>query len=175
VLLVGRWTDLLWFRRLQAAALAGLLLYLAGASLVLNVTRPMTFTNPVPALAEFLLSKGLTRGYSGFELAYPLAFQTGEALRLSPLAGPRVDDLYPPYTDAVESAPSPFYLYPEEEALAQALEDYLRRNGIGFETLSAHRHLIFARLARPVRPDEFLPEPHLTAYRLSRAAGGPHP
>jgi hypothetical protein len=145
--------------------LAGLLLYLAVASLVLNVYKPITLSNPAPGLAKFLEANGLSLGYAGFGLAYPLAVHTRESVRVSPLAGPRVDDLYPPYTHAVDASPAPFYVYPEDEPLGQVLGDYLRWRGIRFEVARIERHLVFWGLSRSVRPNEFLPEPYLTAYK----------
>jgi hypothetical protein len=165
LLIVGQWNKAFWTPALHGTLVAGLLLYLAAASWMLNFYKPITFPNPVPGLAKFLESNGLSLGYAGFGLAYPLALHTRESVRVSPLAGPRVDDLYPPYTRAVESSPSPFYVYPEDEPLGQILTDSLRGKGIKFEVSWIERHLVFWRLSRSVRPDEFLPEPYLTAYR----------
>ncbi len=169
LLIVGRWNHAFWTGALHATLVAGLLLYLAAASLVLNVSKPLTLQNPVPGLARFLESQGLSLGYAGFGLAYPLAVHTRESVRVSPLAGPRVDDLYPPHTHAVESSPAPFYVYPEDEPLGQVLTDYLRRKGIRFEVTRVERHLVFWGLSLSVRPDEFLPEPYLTAYKRAHS------
>ncbi len=167
LLLAGRWSALGGSRPVCVALqtlLGGLWAYLAAAALVLNVSEPLTLPNPVPALARFLESRGLTLGYAGFELAYPLVVETQEAVRVSPLAGPLVDDRYPAYTRAVEAAPSPFYLYAEGEPL-EILADYLRRQGIGFEDSRVEGHRVLWGLTRPVRPDEFLPEPYLSVYK----------
>jgi hypothetical protein len=169
LLIVGRWNAPFWTGALHRALVAGLWLYLAAASWVLNVSRPITLSNPVPGLARFLEANGLSLGYAGFGLAYPLAVSTRESVRVSPLAGPRVDDRYPAYTRAVESSPAPFYVYPEEEPLGQALADYLRREGIRFAVSRIEGHLVFWGLSRPVRPDEFLPEPYLSAYKRAHA------
>jgi hypothetical protein len=169
LVIVGRWNNAFWTGARHGALVAGLLLYLAAASLVLNLYKPITFHNPVPGLAKFLESNRLSLGYAGFGLAYPLALHTRETVRVSPLAGPRVDDLYPPYTRAVESSPAPFYIYPEDGPLGQVLTDYLRGKGIRFEVTRIERHLVFWGLSRSVRPDEFLPEPYLTAYRRAHS------
>lgn len=153
------------FRRLQGTLLAGLLLYVVLTSSVLNVVRPITVANPVPGLARFLESKGLTLGYAGFELAYPLAVHTREAVRVSPLAGPIIDDLYPAYTEAVEQVSSPFYIYEENEPLGKDLARYLRESGTKFEMTLVGHHLVFWGLSHPVKPDEFLSGSYLARYR----------
>lgn len=170
LLLAGRWSEGLWGRRLHATLLGGLLLYLTTAALVLNVVRPLTLPNPIPALARFLETKGLTRGYAGHELAFPLVVETRGAVLVSSLAGPVVNDQYPPYTRAVEAAPAPFYLYAEQEPLGLALLTYLRGQGVTFQESPVDGHRVFWGLSRAVRPDEFLPEPYLTAYRRARGS-----
>ncbi|WP_447972461.1 hypothetical protein [Nitrospira sp. Kam-Ns4a] len=167
-LLAGRWRTGGGSRlvhQVRLGLLAGLGLYLAAAGVVLTVVQPLTLPNPVPGLAQFLESNGLRLGYAGFELAYPLVVETQEAVRVSPLAGPLVDDRYPAYTRAVEAAPSPFYIYAEGEPLGEILANYLRRQGIGFEDSRIAGQRVLWGLTRPVRPDEFLPEPYLSMYK----------
>lgn len=165
LLLAGRWDGEWPGKPWRALLLGGLLLYLAAAAFTLNIARPLVAPNPVPALASFLQGRGLALGYAGFELAYPIAVATGEAVRVTPLAGPIVDDRYPAYTRAVEAAPSPFYVYAEREPLGAALAEHLRAGGIAFAETLVEGHRVFWGLSRPVRPDEFLPEPYLSAYR----------
>lgn len=165
LLLAGRWGRQWPGKPWRAALLGGLLLYLAAASVTLNVLRPLVAPNPVPALAAFLQARGLALGYAGFELAYPLAVATKESVKVTPLAGPVVDDRYPAYTRAVEAAPAPFYLYAEREPLGAALAGYLRAEAIAFNETTVEGHRVFWGLSSPVRPDEFLPEPYLSAYR----------
>lgn len=165
LLIVGPWSGSLLGRRAQCFLSVCLVLYVATASVVLNVVRPVIQFNPVPALAKFIMAKGLTLGYAGYELAYPLTFHTQETVRLSPLAGPIIDDLYPEYTEAVEQASSPFYIYEENESLGKDLARYLRESGTKFEMTLVWHHLVFWGFSRPVKPDEFFSGSYLARYR----------
>ncbi len=160
------------WRRPQRLLAAGVALYVVFASLTVMVVRPMRTDNPVPALVRFLDAHALTRGYAGFELAYPVVVESHERIVVSPLAGPFVANRYPPFTHAVEAASSVFYVYPSGDPLAQALGDYLAGQALSFETADVEGHRVYWGFSRPVRPDEFLPEPLLNDYRRERGEAG---
>ncbi len=172
LIVVGKWPAALFGRTVQAALLAGLLLYLAAVSVRLNIVNPDEATNPFPGLVRFLEDKGLRQGYADYNIAYPILLYTQEAVVVSPLAGPVMIDRFPDYTIAVERAPAPFYIYAEREPLGGVLTGYLRRSGIRFDEAVVEHHVVVWNLSRSVRPDEFLPPDYLATYKRER---GSHP
>ncbi|MBM4133679.1 MAG: hypothetical protein FJ245_07915 [Nitrospira sp.] len=164
-LVAGKWPAALLGRTMQAALLAGLILYLTAVSVMLNLVKPDMTVDPIPELVRFLEAKGLRQGYADYNIAYPILLYSQEAVTVSPLAGPVMTDRFRYHTKAVEQASAPFYIYEEREPLKDALTGYLHGSGIRFDQAVVGRYLVIWNLSRAVRPDEFLPPKYLDTYR----------
>ncbi len=89
---------------------------LAGALLCSQVKSP-----PYQKLADYLTSKNLRWGYSGYWEAYPIIFLSKENIIVSPTLDlgsvhPKSKDAYPFYTNTVDNKDSVFYITNDKQA-----------------------------------------------------------
>jgi 4-amino-4-deoxy-L-arabinose transferase-like glycosyltransferase len=111
----------------------------------------MRFTGP---LIDFLSGHGLSRGYTNYWVAYPLAFLSQEQLIFTPRLPyhpdfrytPR-DDRYPPYQDLVARAWRPAYITTHHPELDQALRDQFIRSGLTWQEAAIGDFRVFYDLS----------------------------
>ena len=109
----------------------------------------------------FLRAHGETRGYANYWLAYPLAFQSGEALIFVPRLpyhpdfryAPR-DDRYPPYDQLVEDSPRVAYITSRHPALDARLRAGLAKLDVSFQEAAFGDYHVFYDLSRRVTPEQ---------------------
>ncbi|HTP08237.1 MAG TPA: hypothetical protein VMP08_08310, partial [Anaerolineae bacterium] len=112
-------------------------------------------------LIDFLLANGETRGYTSYWVQTPIAFLSGEqiisAARLPYHLGldytPR-DDRYPPFTQAVRTAPRAFYITVNNPRLDALIRDRLTGLGVTLKEHDIGNYHIFYDLSRKVEPEE---------------------
>jgi hypothetical protein len=140
--------------RLLAVALpaAFLGLNLWGGLLCLDVKSP-----PYPKLAEYLISKGLTRGYAGYWTAYPITFVSGEKVIVSPtlytgsiLA--KSKDTYPFYTNIVDAEKDVFYVTNDSAESAAIVEARLKALKINCKTDTFQPFKVYYSFSKRVYP-----------------------
>ena len=112
-----------WLRRAAPIVLAALIVLNLYSIAVLDpaMNRPTSEAASTPSnrkeLARFLLSRGLSRVYTDYWLAYPLAFESAERVVPSVISGGF--NRYIPYAYEVSIAPDPAFVFvsgsPEEK------------------------------------------------------------
>lgn len=112
-------------------------------------------------LIEFLRLHGVTRGYTNYWVAYPLAFLSHEELIFTPRLPYHTDfryterdDRFPLYREAVEVAPDLAYITTHHPALDARLQEEFDRLGIAWEEAQIGDYQIFYRLSRKVEVEE---------------------
>lgn len=112
-------------------------------------------------LAQFLQTKGETRGYTNYWVAYPLAFQTQEQLIFVPRLPYHLDfryterdDRYHPYDIAVEQAVKVAYITTHHPELDEHIRTRLKALEVGWQEEKIGDFQIFYSLNRPVPPGE---------------------
>jgi 4-amino-4-deoxy-L-arabinose transferase-like glycosyltransferase len=112
------------------------------------------------ALVRFLLAEGETRGYTNYWVAYPLAFLSQEQLLFVPelpyhpdLRYTARDNRYPPYAEAVASAPQVAYITTGQARLEERLRAGFRQLGVQWREAALGDYHVFYDLSRPVRPE----------------------
>jgi hypothetical protein len=109
----------------------------------------------------FLRSRGETRGYTNYWVAFPLAFLSGEDLvyaarlpyHLDFRYTPR-DDRYGTYTQAAESSPRVAYITTRHPPLDERLRREFSALGVTFQEAQIGDFHIFYALSRKVTPAE---------------------
>lgn len=112
-------------------------------------------------LIDFLHQAGETRGYSNYWVAYPLAFQSQEALIFTPRLPyhldlrytPR-DDRYAPYDELVSQSERAAYITTRNPALDTYLQDHFTALGVSWQEKQIGDYHIYYHLSRLVRPAE---------------------
>jgi hypothetical protein len=112
-------------------------------------------------LIAFLEAQGETRGYSHYWVAYPLAFQSGEALIFAPrlpyhpdLRYTERDDRYAPYRAEVARAERVAYITTGQAAVETRLRSGLQNLTIAWEEAEIGDYRVFYNLSRPAHPEE---------------------
>jgi hypothetical protein len=169
--------DLLnWIRREYPRAALGLLAAMLAFNLWGNLDSAFTFPpgittqfdgvaqvnmRDMPAVMDFLLEHGETRGYSNYWVTFPMAFLSGEKLIYSAALPYHLDfkyttryDRYAPYREAVAASDRVAYITTKHPAL----DDYLRAKfaslGATFDEETIGDFHIFYDLSRKVIPQE---------------------
>lgn len=113
-------------------------------------------------LISFLLERGERYGYATYWIAYPLAFESQEALIYVPRLPYHLDfrytcrdDRYPPYDQLVAGAPRVAYLTANHPALDERLRGGFRAGGVSWQEASIGEYRVFYGLSRRVEPEEF--------------------
>jgi 4-amino-4-deoxy-L-arabinose transferase-like glycosyltransferase len=159
-------------RRFAYAALAAVMVYNAAATVDAAASSPTGLTtqfDPIaqvdqtalPDLIRFLQDQDLTRGYTNYWVAYPLAFRSGEELIFVPALPyhqdfrytPR-DSRYRPYAELVQSSSKVGYITTHHPALNSVIEAGLRRLSVGFRVTEIGPYTVYYGLSRAVRPAE---------------------
>ncbi len=115
----------------------------------------------LPAVMDFLVARGETRGYTNYWAAFPMAFLSGEKL-IYPAALPyhldfrytSRDDRYPPYTAAVANSDRAAYVTTKHPPLDARLRSQFTALGVTFNETQIGDFYIFYDLSRKVTPDE---------------------
>ncbi len=163
-----------------AALLAGVVVPVAGASAqwaAVAVTGLNLWHNsvelraagpplPYASLIQFLRTRGLKYGYSGWS-AIPLTFLSNRELLVAGNAGDpeRVHDKTLHVTNLVDTMDNVFYVFlsddPVEARFALKLETFAKATGVTFQRDEIPPFRIYWNLSRPIRPEEFgrLPSP----------------
>jgi hypothetical protein len=114
-----------------------------------------------PSLIRFLLDHGEYTGYSNYWVAYPLAFQSKEALIFVPdlpyhldFRHTARDNRYEPYARLVEAAERAAYITANHPALESRLREGFSSLGVGWQEQQIGDYRVFYGLSRHVRPGE---------------------
>lgn len=157
---------------LPRAALMSIMSFQVAGNLQAGLTYPPGLTTQFDAptilehrydgeLIRFLQDQGETRGYTHYWVAYPLAFQSSEALIFIPrlpyhtdLRYTSRDDRYAPYNTLVESSPRVAYITTNNPALEQQITDGFRKLRITWKEKYIGDYHIFYALSQKVTPEE---------------------
>jgi hypothetical protein len=133
---LGRWFPALLLPYLVAAAVSGWLAYGDETAGPFPAPASAGMDRDVAALRDALRERGVRHGAAQYWLSYRLSFLFEEDPIIVPLEP--YDDRYPPYRDAVVSAPIvAFIFHPSEpRARPEPVETILRGNGTRFERLT---------------------------------------
>lgn len=161
-----RWQPWLWILPL-------ILLFYHFAGLVDSIyLRPYGLTTQFDAvtriqheqddeLIQFLTSKGVTRGYSNYWVAYPLAFLSAEEIVFVPALPYHQDfryttrdNRYAPYNRLVADAENIAYITTFHEPLNQHIRTSFTDLSVDWDEIVIGDYHIFYNLSRPVRPNE---------------------
>lgn len=158
-----------WLRFLLPAIV---IMYQFAGNLQVLFTNPPGFTSQFyePTIVDhryddeliaFLLENGETCGYTTYWVAYPLAFQSGEALIYTPrlpyhldLRYTARDNRYHPYNAVVEACVHPAYITARNPVLDALIVDALTKKGIGYETRQFGDYLLYYDLTGNIHPEE---------------------
>jgi len=126
-------------------------------SLDLRLAVPSTHGRPLPAsndeLVSFLLNRGDTGIYADYWIAYAVAFQSEERI----VAGVIGDDLrrgfnrYIPHAQAVDTSPSPAFVFVAGSAQDGAFADRLRRVGASYRRSEVGGYAVYDAIDPPQR------------------------
>ncbi len=112
-------------------------------------------------LIAFLQENGVTRGYSNYWVAYPLAFLSEETLIFVPELPYHLDfrhttrdNRYAPYNEMVAQAEEVAYITTHHPALNDRLRDGFMNLGVSWEEKRIGSYDVFYNLSRSVRPSE---------------------
>lgn len=112
-------------------------------------------------LIGFLKEQDETRGYTNYWVAYPLAFQSDEALIFVPrlpyhtdLRYTDRDDRYDPYGEMVQSSQKAAYITARNPALGDTLCEKFRGLGITWSEKTIGDYQVYYALSRAVSPAE---------------------
>lgn len=115
----------------------------------------------MPELIEFLKSEGITRGFTNYWVAYPLAFHSQEEIIFIPrlpyhadLRYTSRDDRYPPYRALVAASSQVAYITTNNPALDEAIVKGFMNTGVEWKEKWIGDYHVFYDLSRPIRPDE---------------------
>jgi hypothetical protein len=109
-------------------------------------------------LTDHLASKNIRYGYSDYWLAYPVIFESGEKIIISPtLFHPTFDDRRPEYTKEVEMSGETAFIidrvqYPD---LSDRIESQLKEKGIGYSKDEFLEFTTYYGFSKKVSPGEF--------------------
>jgi hypothetical protein len=114
-----------------------------------------------PELISFLNNNGITRGYTDYWAAYPLAFTSQEKLIFVPRLPyhsdlrytPR-DDRYAPYDDLVQNSPQVAYITTNHTLLDERIRNGFKVCGLTWSEKQIGDYLVFYRLSQRVSPEE---------------------
>jgi 4-amino-4-deoxy-L-arabinose transferase-like glycosyltransferase len=112
-------------------------------------------------VADFLLSRNETRGYTTYWVSFPLAFLSQERLIFTARLPyhedlrytPR-DDRYPPYDSAVAESGQVAYITTRNPALDRRLADAFAARGVTYRLEEIGEFRIYYGLSQDVRPEE---------------------
>ncbi|KPL74346.1 hypothetical protein ADN00_13675 [Ornatilinea apprima] len=114
-----------------------------------------------PELIDFLKANQLTRGYTNYWVAYPLAFLSQEELIYIPalpyhpdLRYTARDNRYAPYNDIVAQAEQIAYITTHNEPLNQQLRGEFKRLGAAWEEKTIGDYVVFYHLNPMLRVDD---------------------
>jgi 4-amino-4-deoxy-L-arabinose transferase-like glycosyltransferase len=112
-------------------------------------------------LMDFLLDKGITRGYSNYWVSYPLAFLSNEEIVFVPrlpyhedFRYTARDNRYPPYTELVESSSERAFITTLHPLLDDYLRDQFKILGITWSEETIGDYHIFYNLSENVSSTE---------------------
>ncbi len=112
-------------------------------------------------LIDFLKSEGITRGYTNYWVAYPLAFLSKEELIFIPrlayhpdLRYTSRDDRYPPYRQLVAASSEVAYITTRNPALDALIVSGFVNSGVAWQEIWIGDYHLFYNLSRPVQPAE---------------------
>ncbi len=115
----------------------------------------------MPELIDFLKSEGITRGYTNYWVAYPLAFFSQEEIIFIPrlpyhtdLRYTARDDRYPPYRDLVAASAEVAYITTNNPPLDEMIVRGFEKAGLQWKEKWIGDYHVFYRLSRSIRPDE---------------------
>jgi len=113
------------------------------------------------ALIRFLIDNGEYYGYSNYWIAYPLAFQSQEALIFVPdlpyhldFRHTARDNRYETYARRVAEAERAAYITARHPALEERLREKFSNLGVGWREQQIGEYRVFYGLSRHVRPGE---------------------
>lgn len=104
-------------------------------------------TAPHGELIAALRENGLRYGYTGYDIAYPVAFLSGETILLSPKAGPLFFDRLPRYTEQVRAQTRVCYVFEDGSEIDARFRALLAGLGASCERLRAGRFAIYHGLS----------------------------
>ena len=115
----------------------------------------------MPAVMDFLIAHGETRGYSNYWVTFPMAFLSDEKLIYSAALPYHLDfkhtaryDRYAPYRDEVAASDRVAYVTTRHPALDDYLRSAFTSLGVTFEEKTIGDFHIFYNLSRKVTPFE---------------------
>jgi len=111
-------------------------------------------------LIAFLRAHEITRGYTNYWVAYPLAFSSQEEIIFIPrlpyhtdLRYTSRDDRYPPYQKLVEESDQVAYITTKNSALDELLVEKMQAYGISWHEKWIGDYHIFYDLSKTIRPN----------------------
>jgi hypothetical protein len=114
-----------------------------------------------PDLVAFLRDRHLTRGYTNYWVAYPLAFLSQEELIYTPRLPYHPDfrytgrdDRYPTYTEQVGQAETIAYITARSPALDETLRNGFQAAGVSWKEIQIGDYRVFYELSRRINPEE---------------------
>ena len=172
-LFAGDWAaHSAWDRRYIAAAVVLLVGFHVVGTVQVVRQNPPGITTQFDAVAQvdhrymeelmtFLRGKGISRGYTNYWVAYPLAFQSKETLIFVPalpyhqdFRHTTRDNRYPPYNDLVRDADELAYITTHHPALNRYLREQFSSLGITWLETNIGDYQVFYALNRPIHPEE---------------------
>lgn len=112
-------------------------------------------------LIQFLTDKRITRGYTNYWVAYPLAFLSEEKLIFVPslpyhqdFRYTSRDDRYKPYQELVSQAKEVAYITTKHPPLDIFLRETFSQRGINWEEARIGDYQIFYQLTQVIRPED---------------------
>jgi len=160
------------YPRAAIAALCGVLAFNLWGNIESALTAPPGITTQfdavaqvdmrdMPAVIDFLIARGETRGYSNYWVTFPMAFLSGEKLIYSAALPYHLDfkyttryDRYAPYREAVAASDRVAYITTKHPTLDEQLRAQFAALGVAFEEKAIGDFRIFYNLSRKVTPAE---------------------
>jgi len=108
-------------------------------------------------LVKWMLSRNYLYGYAGYWTSYPVIFESGERILVSPtLLHPTFSDRMPEYTAKVRNATGAVYIIGENDGpgLALRLEGRLKKMNIKYKKDVFEEFSVYSEISRKVYPEE---------------------
>jgi 4-amino-4-deoxy-L-arabinose transferase-like glycosyltransferase len=157
---------------LRAGLVAGLLVFNAGGTVQSLLNYPPGLTTQFDRVAQvdhgemdrlirFLKQEDITRGYTNYWVAYPLAFRSGEEIIFVPrlpyhqdFRYTTRDDRYPPYRELVQQADQVAYITTHHPSLNDILRTHFIHRKIDWSEALIGDYRIFYDFSELIRPSD---------------------
>ena len=106
--------------------------------------------NPYGELIAALNARGIRYGYTGYEIAYPVIFLTGEKISLSPRAGPVAFDRLPRITEQVRAQARVCYIFEDGSETDARFRALLSARGASCERILTGRFAVYDGLPQEI-------------------------